>query len=65
MDKKIRSFRRLSYHFGNLDILTYPKDCDDNMRIIINPNYACNNEVLDEVYDKVGRGISKSSKHNG
>ena len=64
VDKKIRSFRRLGYYFGQLDIWSYPKEQDDSMHILINPDYSCDNGVLDEIFHKTGEGISYRKPHN-
>ena len=62
VDKKIRTFRRLSSHFMNLDINALPKDIDDSMHIKIGDNYFCDNKVLDEIYLKTSVISKKSDK---
>jgi len=50
VDKFIRTFRRLDYHFDNIMINNFPYEIDDNMHISIGDNAICNNELLDQVY---------------
>lgn len=49
-EKFIRTFRRIEYHFSNINIVSYPFEIDDNMYIVNNNNYSSNNELLDEMY---------------
>ena len=49
-EKFIRTFRRIEYHFSNINIVSYPFEIDDNMYIVNNNNYSFNNELLDEMY---------------
>lgn len=48
-DKFIRDFRRLDYHFDNLEITSYPMDMDEYMHLKISPFTSSNNEVLNEI----------------
>ena len=63
VDKKIRSFRRLSNHFEFLDIVAFPKEVDDNMHIVVGDDYNCNNDALGEIYGKVASAIDKNKGH--
>ena len=35
-DKLIRNFRRLAYHFNNINILSYPYEVDEMMHFKLN-----------------------------
>lgn len=61
VDKKIRTFRRISNNFNNLDIYAFPKEIDDNIHIRINEDYYCDNEVLNEVYIKTFDNCKKNT----
>ncbi len=52
-DKFIRTFRRLEYHFSNIDIVAYPFVEDTNLVININDNMECNNPLLKEIYEVI------------
>ena len=62
VDKKIRTFRRLAHHFEFLSLDFFPKETDDFLHISINDNYSCNNEVLDEIYNKVDKSINENKR---
>lgn len=49
-DKLIRNFRRLAYHFNNINILSYPYEVDEMMHFKLNDEYSCNNDFLNELY---------------
>lgn len=62
VDKKIRSFRRLVFHFDFLNIETFPKELDDSMHISINNGYCCNNELLNQIYTIVDNACCEKDK---
>lgn len=50
-DKFIRTFRRIEYHFNNINIISYSFDTSEYMYILNNNNFSCNNELLSEMYN--------------
>lgn len=50
-DKMIRNFRRIAYHFGNVDIISYPYEYDEFIHVKLNDQYNSNNELLNEIYN--------------
>lgn len=62
IDKHIRNFRRLDYHFDGIDINAYPLEVDDFMHINIGDFKAYNpDHLLGEVSDAV-RAYDKGEK---
>jgi hypothetical protein len=57
-DKMIRNFRRLAYHFGGINIMSFPFDfdIDDNMYVKLNDDLMPNNP--EHVLAEVARGVS-------
>ncbi len=49
-DKFIRTFRRLEYHFSNIEITAIPFINDIDMHIEVGDNMECNNPLLKEMY---------------
>ena len=59
-DKYIRTFRRLNYHFENINIIENPYYGNDTMKLYIDDNIECNNPLLKEIYETiVGNKISR------
>lgn len=52
-DKFIRTFRRLAYHFTNINIYSYPFDIDSCLHITMNDNINCNNALLEDLFTTV------------
>ena len=52
-DKFIRTFRRLEYHFDNIEVVAYPFMEDTNLVLSIGDNLECNNPLLKEIYEVV------------
>ena len=51
-EKFLRVFRRVEYHFDNINIVNYP----DNGSFLMfenNDNYNCNNQILNEIYSNI------------
>ncbi len=49
-DKLIRNFRRLAYHFNNIQITLYPYEMDEFLHLELTDEYFCNNDLLNELY---------------
>lgn len=49
-DKFIRNFRRLAYHFNNIQIVLYPYEMDESLHLELTNEYSCNNDLLNELY---------------
>lgn len=49
-DKFIRTFRRLEYHFSNIEITAIPFIDDVDMHIEVEDTMECNNPLLKEMY---------------
>jgi len=49
-DKFIRNFRRLDYHFGNIDVDMFPLEQDSMIHFSVTNQLECNNSLLKEVY---------------
>lgn len=49
-DKFIRTFRRISYHFNNINIDSYPFDIDSYLHLTMNENIDCNNDLLYDLF---------------
>lgn len=49
-DKFIRSFRRIDYHFDNININSYPFDVDSYLHLTMNEEIHCNNALLDDLF---------------
>lgn len=62
-EKFIRTFRRIVYHFNNINITSYPYELDDYLNLTNNGNYSCNNPLLDEMYN-LGRRIENEKNEN-
>ena len=52
-DKFIRTFRRLEYHFDNINIIENPYYGDETMKLNIDDNIECNNPLLKEIYNSI------------
>ncbi len=49
-DKFIRTFRRIAYHFDNINISSYPFDVDSCLHITMNSSIHCNNALLNDLF---------------
>ena len=49
-DKLVRTFRRLDYHFNNINISSYPFDVDSNLHLTLNDEIQCNNDFLYDLF---------------
>lgn len=52
IDKLIRDFYRVSYHFNNIKITSIPFDLDEYLTICIGESKEVNNEILEEISKK-------------
>ena len=50
-DKLLRYFRRLSYHFDNIDIISFPYELDSCTHISLNDYNECNNSLFKEIHE--------------
>ena len=62
-EKLIRTFRRIVYHFSNINISSYPYELDDYLTLINNGDYNCNNVLLDEIYN-LERSMNNEKNEN-
>lgn len=49
-DKFIRTFRRLDYHFDNININCYPFDVDSYLHLTMNDEVHCENDLLNDLF---------------
>lgn len=50
-EKFLRTFIRLAYHHSNISIKKYPYEQDSYMKLCVENNGICNNELLEETYN--------------
>lgn len=50
--KLLRNFKRLKFHFDNIDILSYPFEVDECMHIKLDQFLKTNNPILEEIISK-------------
>jgi hypothetical protein len=63
IDKMIRNFRRLEYHFNGIKISSFPYDVDSFMRVDLNDIYAYNeNHMLNSIFENVNNICNKKTK---
>ena len=58
-DKLLRYFRRLEYHFNNINVISHPYELDCNTHLSLKEYTDCNNNLLKEVYQ-----IANEKHHN-
>lgn len=58
-DKFIRTFRRLEYHFSNIEITAIPFLNDIDMHIEVGDELECNNPLLKEMYQCFNNGLKR------
>ena len=51
-EKLIRNFRRMNFHFPNIDIVSFPMELDEYMHINIGEFPSSNNSILTSIIDK-------------
>lgn len=61
-EKFIRTFLRLTRHYPNIDILSYPTDIDDSLHLNINNLDGCNNKLLIETSELIKDSIHSDKK---
>lgn len=49
-DKFIRTFRRITYHFDNINIYSYPFDVDSYLHLTMNEGIYCKNNLLNDLF---------------
>lgn len=49
-DKFIRSFRRMEYHFDNIEVDSFPLEMDSTLHFKVGEDVICNNSLLTEIY---------------
>lgn len=60
-DKFIRSFRRMEYHYNNININSYPYEFDEFMNInLLNNVDEFNNDILSEIHFSVFESLIKN-----
>ena len=59
VDKYIRTFRRLDYHFDGMEITSLPKEVDDFLHLDIDNELQCNNQLLGELYSLINNKQKK------
>jgi hypothetical protein len=62
-EKFLRSFLRLTYHYSNLQVKSYPMEQDSNLHIYNNGSVSCNNKLLQETSEMMMNAPIKSKKH--
>ena len=54
INKYYRSFRRLSYHFSELEIMSYPYEQDNSMHICVPESFSMDrDDYVHQVYSSV------------
>ena len=61
-NKFIRTFERVSYHLGNINVYSYPGDIDNSMHLKINDNMNDNDHLINKVYAGVAGMHNKESR---
>lgn len=63
-DKFIRTFRRVSYHMGDLDIVSYPYEVDEVMTLKIeNHKGTINNDLLNNIDCDLTENLNHDKKY--
>lgn len=62
MNKFYRSFRRLSYHFPEVEVISYPFEMDNGMHLVVPDTISSQDDFIHAVYDstKKEKQVTKS-----
>lgn len=58
-DKLIRTFRRIDYHFSNINVASMPFIESDDLLIYVDDNLECNNPLLKGIYESINSSIKR------